>query len=159
MRKPLRRILLACLVVSLSFSFGCGNQNETPAETKGDTVETVMQNHTTIEIGDVSDEAETEVIITTPDLTAIYMDLLSKNPDTNMSADEIAKVIAEYAKNKDYLVTSKAVTAVEKDGNDWKLASDECIDEAIRNQVNNLMIQMINGIGTIEVDDISEDLE
>ena len=159
MSKTLRYILLACLVVVLSICVGCGNRNEMPSETKDDTIENVMQNHTTIEIGDVSDETETEVIITTPDLATIYMDLLSKNPDANMSADEIAKVIAEYAKNEDFLVTSKALTAVEKDGNDWKLASDECIDEAIRNQVNNLMIQMINGIGTIEVDDISEDLE
>lgn len=155
MGKKLRFIFVAYLVIALLGCTGCGKQNET----KGDAVENVMQNHTFVEIGDVTNETTAEVTITTPNLTAIYMDLLSKNPDVSMTADEIAKAVAEYAENKEYLVVSKVVTSVEKDGNVWKLSSDECIDEVIRKQVNDLMIQVINGIGTIEVEDISEELK
>ena len=160
MSKILRCVLFTYLVIALiMICAGCGKRNETPAETKGDTVENVMRNHTVIEVGDVTDETTAEVTITTPNLAAIYMDLLSKNPDTNMSADEIAKAVAEYAEEKEFLVASMVVTSVEKDGDNWKLSSDECIDEVVREQVNKLMIQMINDIGTIEVEDIPEELK
>lgn len=159
MGKKLRCILIAYLVVALLGCAGCGKRNETPAETKGETVENVMQNHTVVEIGDVTDETTVEVTITTPNLAKIYMDLLTKNSDANLSADEIARAINEYAKNEEFLVASTVITSVEKDGNNWKLSSDECIDEVVREQVNNLMIQMVNDIGTIEVKDISEELK
>lgn len=159
MNNKLRSILVACLVVALLACTGCGNRTETSTETTGISVENVMQNHTIVEIGDVTDETAAEVIITTPNLAAIYMDLLSKSPDANMPSDEIAKAIAEYAENEEFLVASMVVTSLEKDGNDWKLTSDECISEVVREQVNNLMIQMINAIGTIEVEDIPEELK
>ena len=159
MGKKLKCILVVCLVFVLTVCEGCGKQSVTPTGTKNDTVENVMQNYTIVEIADVIDETATEVTITTPNLVAIYMDLLTKNPDSNMSADEIATAIAEYAKNVEFLVASTVITSVEKDGKNWKLSSDECIDEVVREQVNNLMIQIVNDIGTIEVKDISEELK
>ena len=159
MHRNRKCILLVLLIALLVTAVGCRNRNATTEETNGDTVAGAMEAHTTVEIVEVAGDAEAEVKITTPDLAAIYADIMAKNPDADMSAEDIAKAVAEYASDESYLITNSVVTSVEKDGNDWKLASDECIDEAVRSQVNNLMIQMINGIGTIEVDDISEDLE
>ena len=159
MGKKLKYILVAYIVVALLVCAGCGKQSGTPEETKSDTVEHVMQKHTVVEIGDVTDAAAAEVTITTPDLAAIYLDLLTKNADVDMSADEIAKAIDGYAENEEFFAARTVTTSLERDGDHWKLSSDECIDEVVREQVNNLMIQMINNIGTIEVEDISGELK
>lgn len=159
MAKKLKCILIICFIIGLLSCTGCAKRNEALTETTGETVKNVIQHYTVVEIGYVDDETAAEVKIATPNLVKIYMDMREKNPDVDLSIDEIVKAIAEYAKSEEFLVTSTVVTSVEKVGNNWELSSEKCIDEVIREQVNDLILQMVNEIAIIEVKDISEELK
>lgn len=147
--------LLAILAIVVLLCSGCRTDETQVIETKPANIIEVMSLHTIVEIADAPDTSslsgEAIVQITMPDICRIYMDLLEKGKANTMSIEDICVAITEYANHEDFLLVHDTTASVIKESNEWMLNSNECIDALTEQQIDDLLILMMNDIGTIEI--------
>lgn len=157
--KVSKSILLLILIMCLVFCYGCKDE-DLRNETQPSKITEVMSAHTTVEIIDVSNcsdfETVADVQITMPDVNKIYMDLLSNGKANTMTVEDISLAISEYAVEEDFQLNCNTTAMVEKSGDEWVLSSEESINVVIKQQVDDLLVQMINNIEVIEIEGGSE---
>lgn len=147
--------LLAVLVIAVLFCSGCGSDENQVIETQPVSIVEVMSSHTVVEITDVSDTSslsgEANVQITMPDICKIYLDLYEKGKSNTMSIEDICVSITEYANDEDFLLVHDTTALVTKENKEWVLSTNECLDDLTEQQIHELLILMMNDIGTIEI--------
>lgn len=150
-----KKILLLVIAVSLLIFGGC-RREEQKSESMPRGIQDIMRACTHIEIMDITENSQTtteaNVRITMPDINKIYMDLLTKGNANTMTTEEIGASILEYADQEEFLITYNTTTSVTGASNEWTLSSDECIDALVRQQINALLVQMMNNLGSIEIE-------
>lgn len=148
--------LLAIFAIIVLLCSGCRTDENQVIETQSVNINEVMSSHTIVEIVDAPNtpslSGEAKVQITMPDINKIYMDLLQKGKANTMTLEEIGSAVAEYAVNKDFQLTCNTTALVEKNGEEWALSSDESVSALIEQQINDLLVQLINNIGVIEIE-------
>lgn len=147
--------LLAILVIAVLFCSGCGSDKNQVIETQPVSIVEVMSSHTVVEITDVPDTSnlsgEANVQITMPDICKIYLDLYEKGKSNTMSIEDICASITEYANDEDFLLVHDTTALVTKENKEWVLSTNECLDDLTEQQIHELLILMMNDIGTIEI--------
>lgn len=147
---------VAIFAIGVLLLFGDNSKGRSEAsEIHTYSIDGVMNTHTTIEISNiVNPNAEislADVKIEIPDILAIYKELEDTEVTNCVTLDDICYAISEHARNQDHLVEYSITTTVQKEGNSWVLSSDDCVDAIVDEMVDNLIIQMINTMGTIEI--------
>lgn len=151
-----KNALLVLLVIAMLLLCGCNIIKNLIAKNQSTDITEIMHAYTTVEITNAPDESslsgEASIQITMPDLKKIYAELDKNGKANTMSIADICNSIAKYAKQEDFLLVEKTTALVTKIGNEWVLSSDEYIDTLTRQQANDLLVQMINSIDTIELE-------
>lgn len=157
-----KAILITAIVVAGALLL-CGImwciKDKTPNADK-QSIETIMTDNTTIEISNVRDAGDdlfiADVEITMPDIIAIYKYLQSKGKTDGMTLSNICAAISEYAKDANYITHHTVSAPVHKEGEKWVLTSTDCVDEIIRETANNLLAQVVNELGTLDIGEEDE---
>ena len=147
--------LLTVLMMVVLLCSGCRTDENQANKTQSVDVNKVMSSHTIVEIVDAHSTSclsgEANVQITMPDINKIYMDLLRKGKVDTMTLEEICSAISEYAEEEEFQLISYTTALVEKNNEEWVLASDDCIEALIDEMVNDLFVQIINDVGALEI--------
>lgn len=161
MNKPKKTflfVIMGILIVGIAVVGGMFLGGKDNSVNLSDDAKKVVRDNISISIDDVEDpHANTttaNVTITAPDLVAIYKKYTEDNPEKELSVEDVCSVVAKYANDPDCKVQHNTITEVRKEGNNWVLVSDECIQVVITDIAGQLYAQRINEEESLEIETI-----